>query len=224
MRPFRNAGNVSRTRREFLVVSGGVLALAGCSESAGDGGTSGSDDETTDTDGDGVPDAHDYAPRDPDVQSENDVAAPAESGSDGGTASPTPSSAAADVSYPSHAGTYTISAARNYWAWEVSVPQRFVLEYRVTNLRDENYDFDVLLYGPDRFREYRAIATEQREGIRPQYLEGSRPGTRSVAQAAVELPAGTYYLVVDNTDLSDAGDWGTEDTRQVRVEAQTRPA
>jgi hypothetical protein len=77
------------------------------------------------------------------------------------------------------------------------------------------------LYDPERFGEYHAIATEQREGVRPRYTEGSTPGVRSGAGATVELPAGTYCLVIENTDLSDAG-WGTEDTRQVRLRAETR--
>ena len=227
---------MQRTRRGFLLTTGAALALAGCTEETESDGGGGQ--QTTDSDGDGVPDRSDYAPRDPDVQSENDVkqasdgsssgdgsddsgsdtdgSTDTESGGGGGSGVPE------DFTYPSHSGQHTISARENYWAWEFSVPERFVLTYTAQNARDENYDFDVLLYDPENFREYRAIATEREDGIRPQYLEGSAPGVESGVQATVELPAGTYYLVVDNTDLSDAGDWGTEDTRSVYLEAQTR--
>lgn len=229
---------MQRTRRAVLLTTGATLALAGCTEeSESDGGGGGESQQTTDSDGDGVPDRSDYAPRDPDVQSENDVeqasdGSPSDGGStdsdssadatDSGSGGDGGSGVPEDFTYPSHSGQHTISARDNYWAWEFSVPERFVLSYTVQNARDENYDFDVLLYDPASFREYRAIATEREEGIRPQYLEGSAPGVESGARATVELPAGTYYLVVDNTDLSDAGDWGTEDTRSVYLRAETR--
>ncbi|AQL42681.1 hypothetical protein BV210_08140 [Halorientalis sp. IM1011] len=44
-----------------------------------------SSDELTDSDDDGVPDRYDYAPRDPDVQSKNDVQAAGDPGSDDGS-------------------------------------------------------------------------------------------------------------------------------------------
>lgn len=235
-----------QTRRATLVALGGAVSLAGCTSTDDDG-------DTQDSDGDGVPDQHDYAPDDPDVQSKSDLTG-GSSGSDGGSGNDAAGSDSSgeesndsstetattesdessggegsgasgdDISYPSHSGSHTITATDNYWAWEVSIPQRFVLEYTVTNLRDENYDFDVLLYDESRFREYRAIATEREDGIRPQYIDGSAPGVEAGASGAIELPSGTYYLVLDNTDLSDAGDWGTEDTRRVRLDVSTRPA
>ncbi|MFB6074350.1 MAG: hypothetical protein ABEJ89_05005 [Haloarculaceae archaeon] len=213
-------------RRFLALTTAGVAAVAGCTS-----GEEGGDSTIRDSDGDGVIDSEDYAPRDPEVQERSDVTGgngetdggTATGGEGGGTETATPTAIERrDLTYPSHSGTHTITARSNYWAWEFGVDAPFVLEYRVVNLRDENYDFDVLLYPPDRFAEYRAIATEQREGIRPQYVEGSAPGVRSGAEATVRFEAGTYYLVVDNTDLSDAGDWGTEDTRRVRVEARTR--
>ncbi|WP_440992061.1 hypothetical protein [Haloarchaeobius baliensis] len=56
-------------RRDYLVSLSLPLAtcMAGCSSILTEDGT------TVDSDGDGVPDQHDYAPRDPDVQSESDV-------------------------------------------------------------------------------------------------------------------------------------------------------
>jgi hypothetical protein len=126
------------------------------------------------------------------------------------------------VDYPSHTGTHEITATDNYWAWDISVDRAFVLEYTVRNLLDNSRDFDVLLYNPDTFDTYEAIVTGQEEGIRPDYLTGSRPGTTAEATVTVSLSAGTYYLVIDNTDLSDAGDFGTEETRRVYVEVTTR--
>lgn len=222
--------NQQTTRRRLLAgfSVGLTLTIAGCSE-----GSSGSDgDDVQDSDGDGVIDSEDYAPRDPDVQRESDAqsggsedAASEENGgsSDSSTdsSSQTPSE---EVTYPSDSGTHTITARDNFWAWEFSVNADFILEYRAINQRDENYDFDVLLYPPSKFEEYRAIANEIKEGIRPSYMSGSAPGVRSGVEATdIQLPAGTYYLVIDNTDLSDAGDFGTEDTRRVRLEATTKP-
>lgn len=164
-------------------------------------------------------DSEDYAPEDADVQKKSDITDGAQSETADGT---DPATGDDGTRYPSYTGTHRISARENYWAWEFSVRSEFVLEYTATNARDENYDFDVLLYTPEKFEDYRAIATEQKEGIRPQYLEGSAPGVRSGVRAEVRLSAGTYYLTIDNTDLSDAGDWGTEDTRRVKLDATTR--
>lgn len=56
------------TRRRFLRTTGvvGIAGLAGCSQITGE-------DDIKDTDGDGVIDSEDYAPRDPDVQREEQV-------------------------------------------------------------------------------------------------------------------------------------------------------
>jgi hypothetical protein len=58
-------------RRAFLVGTGTTAStiLAGCSDSRDTSRTT----DQPDTDGDGVPDQHDYAPRDADVQSKSDV-------------------------------------------------------------------------------------------------------------------------------------------------------
>lgn len=223
------------TRRKVLtgLSSGVVLTIAGCTTDDGDEASN--DSGVQDTDGDGVIDSEDYAPQDPDVQSKSDVQSDTgqnESDSQSGDNShgedeqnndSSDSTPPEDITYPSHSGTHRITARDNYWAWEFSVEAEFILEYRAINIRDENYDFDVLLYDVPSFEEYRAIANEVEEGIRPQYLDGSAPGVESGVEVTnIQLPAGTYYLVIDNTDLSDAGDWGTEDTRHVRLEASTR--
>lgn len=211
-------------------------ALTGCTGETDDG-------RVQDSDGDGMIDSEDYAPRDPDVQERSDVenggggaegagtnggGAGGTDGGDGGStngadgAGGDGSAGGSGVSYPSHSGTHTITAADNYWAWEFSVSDDFALEYAVTNLKDENFDFDVLLYDTADFEQYRRLANEVEDGVRPQYLEGSAPGIASDARQAVQFQPGTYYLVVDNTDLSDAGDFGTEAPRRVRVDAVTR--
>jgi hypothetical protein len=58
-------------RRRFIGGIGGiaVLGLSGCSDTQPPNET----ETQVDSDGDGVPDKHDYAPRDPDVQSKSDV-------------------------------------------------------------------------------------------------------------------------------------------------------
>ena len=129
----------------------------------------------------------------------------------------------ADVIYPSYSGTHTITAEDNFYAVEFSVESAFVLRYQAINDIDPSRDFDVLLYDESAFEEYRAIATGRSSGIRPDYLDGSAPGvTDGVELSEIQLSAGTYYLVIDNTDLSDAGDLGAEETRRVRLVLSTR--
>lgn len=225
--------HLSTRRRRFL---GGLATIAavtaGCVVEDDTDGT-----EIQDSDGDGVIDSEDYAPNDPAVQRKSDVNATqssppqqptetaTETATETSTQTPTETPTTTppeNVSYPSHTGTHTITARDNFWAWEFSVPVEFVLDYEAINTRDETYDFDILLYTPEKFEEYRAIAAGVEDGIRPQYLEGSAPGVESGVRGTARLPAGTYYLVIDNTDLSDAGDWGAEDVRQVRLDANTR--
>lgn len=234
--------NKQSTRRKLLTgISAGItLTIAGCTSGDDESDSDESDgNDIQDTDGDGVIDSEDYAPRDPDVQSESDIESETDStdseqsesdsqSSDGSTTDDeqdddsSDSTPPEDVTYPSHSGTHRITARDNYWAWEFSVEAEFSLNYEATNIKDEDYDFDILLYDTPRFEEYRAIANEVREGIRPEYIEGSAPGvTSGVTATDIELPAGTYYLVIDNTDLSDAGDWGAEEPRRVRLVAST---
>jgi hypothetical protein len=199
-----------------------ILALAGCSSGGSD---------IQDTDGDGVIDSEDYAPRDPEVQSESDVQSSGDSESSGSDSDLSDKSAdssnkasSENINYPSHAGNHTITAKDNYWAWEFSVEANFTLEYRAINILDEEHDFDVLLYPPSKFKTYRAIANDVEEGTRPEYIDGSKPGIESGVEVTnIQLQPGRYYLVVDNTDLSDAGDFGAEEDRQVRIEASTMP-
>lgn len=227
------------TRRKLLagISTGITLSVAGCSSE--DNESNNGENDIQDTDGDGVIDSEDYAPRDPDVQSESDVTSdtnsadgeddepdsqPSDSSEtdDGEDTNSSNTPPPEDITYPSHSGTHRITARDNYWAWEFSVEAKFILEYEATNMKDENYDFDILLYDTPRFEEYRAIANEVESGARPEYIDGSAPGvTSGVTATDIRLQAGTYYLVIDNTDLSDAGDWGTEDTRQVRLVAST---
>lgn len=58
------------TRRRFLHISGiaGTIGLTGCSQLTGGSDDTDSDSNIKDSDGDGVIDSEDYAPRDPDVQ------------------------------------------------------------------------------------------------------------------------------------------------------------
>lgn len=62
-------------RQYFLLgVGGGVAALAGCSESTESGDNeSPPEQQIRDSDGDGVIDSEDYAPKDPEVQSKSDL-------------------------------------------------------------------------------------------------------------------------------------------------------
>lgn len=54
--------------------------------------------------------------------------------------------------------------------------------------------------------------------------EASVEGVRREGGRTVTLVGGTYHFVVDNTDIGDAGDWGSEATREVTVDLETKGA
>ena len=54
--------------------------------------------------------------------------------------------------------------------------------------------------------------------------QGSAQGIEESATRTVTLEGAQYYLVVDNSDYGDAGDFGTEDTRRVTIAVETRKA
>lgn len=233
-------------RRSFLVATSSlsIPMIAGCLGS-------GEGERVKDSDGDGVIDGEDYAPNDASVEEKSDVqsaGANQRGNSEGEQAKrETPDSTPAETTttetteettttatettteetttektdYPSHRGTYRITGDQDYWSWEFSVAERFDLAYAVRNERPSKYDFDALLFTPDEFEDYRtkvggddaspdSIDTASLEEVS---TEGSR---------RVTLDAGTYHFVIDNTDISDAGDFGEEATRRVSVAIVTK--
>jgi len=96
----------------------------------------------------------------------------------------------------------------------------FGLRYTVTNEKSEDHDFDILVLSPEQYDNYlqeirdTGPAVEEIERV-------SAQGVQSDVRVSGELDAGTYYFVVDNTDIGDAGDFGSESTREVTVEVET---
>lgn len=138
------------------------------------------------------------------------------------TASPT-ATAGSGGEFPSHNATHSISGSDDYWTMKVESGVDFVLEYTVTNRRTARYDFDVFVFDPQGFDDYRAK------------VDGAFTDPTPIGRASVEnvkdsgsrtanLSAGVYHFVVDNTDIGDAGDVGAEATRRVHVALSTRRA
>jgi|GEM_PF-2923868 len=96
-------------RRQFLRVGGlGVVsALAGCGSLTGGG-----DDSIQDSDGDGVIDSEDYAPRDPDVQREAQVKGDDETPTPAETETPEPDDE------PEESGFVAREALISHWPFE----------------------------------------------------------------------------------------------------------
>lgn len=230
-------------RRTFLVSTSSlsVPLIAGCL-----GGGEG--EGVKDSDGDGMVDSEDYAPNDASVKEKSDVRSsegnqPAEPEEiEQETTDPTPEETTTETTteettttettteettttettdYPSHRGTYRITGDQDFWAWEFSVSERFDLAYAVRNERPSKYDFDALLFAPDEFRDYRAKVSG--DDAHPDSIDtASLEEVSTQGSRRVTLDAGTYYFVIDNTDISDAGDIGEEATRRVSVAIETR--
>lgn len=200
-------------RRQFLG-AGSAVVFTGCTASR--------ESETKDSDEDGMIDSKDYAPQDPAVQEKEDVNKGSDGGSDTGDNGGA-GSGGADTEFPSHNGVHSISGGEDFWSMELDIPVEFVIEYTVTNQKESDYDFDVFVFDKGEFEDYRSK------------VGGGSTNPNAINKASVEnvkergertatLSAGVYYFVVDNTDIGDAGDWGSEETRKVRVELATRAA
>jgi len=125
-----------------------------------------------------------------------------------------------DADYPSYSGTVTISGDDDFWSFELDMSDNFTLSYTVTNNKSDSLDFDVFVFNQEEYDNY--IETVQGNSSSPDAIDSaSSEGVRTSASKTVDLDAGTYYFVVDNTDIGDAGDWGSEETREVQIEFQT---
>jgi hypothetical protein len=231
-------------RRLFLKRTGislGLgLAVAGCS--GGD-----SSDDVQDSDGDGVIDSQDYAPNDPDVQSKSDVNSgstttetdegvqvddidldtetPTEEDTidlgdvDLGTETPT-----AALDYETSVRKQEFVPGPGYYQISFGFPGSFIVHWTVENMASSERDFDVFLMSSSEFEIYLDYINE-RSSRRPEvYNGGSAQGVTTSATRTATLEAGKYHLVIDNTDLGDAGDIGSEASREVRITLETKKA
>ncbi|ELZ22771.1 hypothetical protein C475_16756 [Halosimplex carlsbadense 2-9-1] len=228
-------------RRHFLTA--GVLLVAGCSSDDGNSGDGG-DSDIQDSDGDGVIDSEDYAPNDPDVQEKSDI----QDGGSTPTATPTEEPDALDsvddIEFPSdtptpepdnddldidlddltdmpehveHSDTHTVQGP-GYYQIPVEFDREFSMEWTVTNQKSGDYDFDVFLMAEDEYQDYLDYINDE-DSRRPEYyVDGTAQGIEASASRSLTLSGGTYRLIIDNTDYGDAGDFGAEAERRVRVE------
>lgn len=186
-------------RRSFLAALG-ATSLAGCASVPGLG--------PSDTDGDGVPDNQDYAPRDPEVQEKGDIPTPTESP----TPSPTPTRSPTPVPTPTpfpfrqvnpwfqpdtneFAADYGTSGGGRLGpgefgalSWQFDDPFTLAHAFAVR----EGGPIDVLLLAQQGYDSFRESGSA---GIIP---GGSVLGAQG-GETEVRLRGGTYYLVFDNS-------------------------
>lgn len=136
------------------------------------------------------------------------------------TPDPSPTIITGSGNYPTFSGTETISGDSDFWAFEFEMKDEFILSYTIANQKASEFDFDVFVFRPDEFAEYEAKIAGK-SGSPNSIYKASEEGVQDTAEKSVKLNGGTYYLVVDNTDIGDAGDWGAEETRSVRIEIET---
>lgn len=197
--------------RRQVIVSATAVTLAGC--------ITGEDSEVSDSDGDGVVDSEDYAPQDPEVQEKEDMA----DGSNGASPSDGSSGDNEEADFPSHSGTHSISGGEDFWSMELDIPVKFEIDYTVTNQKEPKYDFDVFVFDKGEYQDYKSRVGGG--ATNPNAInKASVENVKEEGERTATLSAGVYYFVVDNTDIGDAGDWGAEDTRKVRVELSTQEA
>jgi len=224
-------------RRHLLKRFGLSLSVVGVSA-----GCLGQGDDVQDSDGDGVIDSEDYAPNDPNVQEKADVAS---SSTATATDTPTTTPTATDTPTPRDTPTATdrptatptetpdfrtrhntteIVPGPGYYQVSFGFPGTFIVNWSVKNERSSEYDFDVFLMSEAEFQVYLEYINDESDH-RPQvYSDGSAQGVTREAARTATLDSGDYHLVVDNTDLGDAGDIGSEAAREVQIQIETRRA
>ncbi|WP_436909936.1 hypothetical protein [Halosimplex marinum] len=117
----------------------------------------------------------------------------------------------------SHSDTHTVPGP-GYYQIPVEFDSEFSMNWTVTNQKSGDYDFDVFLMAEDEYQDYLDYIDDE-DSHRPQYYtDGTVQGIEASASRSLTLSAGKYRLVVDNTDYGDAGDWGEEEDRRVKIE------
>jgi len=220
-------------RRSFVAV--GVTFLGGCSGMSGSGTPT---EEVQDSDGDGVVDSEDYAPNDPDVQSESDLstqtASPAPTSTE--TASPTPTPTETASPTPTPTPVEITAAVGSEFEDSVTVPSfgyyrvffpmpvEFTLSYEVENLKDSRHSVDVLFRDREEFDAYDSYV--KNHGVEePEIYEGESTFEVTDSQFHITgLPAGEYAFVVDNTNYYSTGEAGNSAEREARISLQTQRA
>lgn len=131
-----------------------------------------------------------------------------------------PFSATDDSDFPSYSGTVSISGEDDYWSFKIQMDSPFGLQYTVGNMKSDSYDFDILIVSREQYGNYIQEVKDTGPLIEDIDRFASK-GVTSEAEKSGELDAGTYFFVADNTDISDAGDIGSESTREISIELET---
>ncbi|QLH78510.1 hypothetical protein HZS55_14965 [Halosimplex rubrum] len=190
-------------------------------------------------------DSEDYAPNDPDVQEKSDLQGgsggsdgsddtptptetPTETPTDTPTDTPEPTPTPTDTPEPTPTSTPVPESFTYDETHEVPGPgyyqvpfesvNQFTLNWTVTNELTDERDFDVFLMSRSEFNQYIDYIDDESDHKPEVFPGGSAEGVTHDATRTATLDPGEYNLVVDNTDLGDAGDWGEEDPREVRIE------
>jgi hypothetical protein len=133
---------------------------------------------------------------------------------------PLPFSETDSSDFPSYSGTVSISGEDDYWSFKLPMESSFELQYTATNMKSESYDFDILVVSREQYDNYIQEIKETGPLIQDIDRLASKEVT-SEAKKSGELDAGTYFFVADNTDISDAGDVGSENTREININLET---
>jgi predicted patatin/cPLA2 family phospholipase len=109
------------------------------------------------------------------------------------------------------------------FAIRIQIPESFILQWTVENESSTDLDFDVFLFTESGYREYLEVV--RGESGDPTYIVGGTvQDIETSARATVTMKGGRYRLVVDNSDIGDAGDSGAERTRKVSIKYSMRKA
>lgn len=189
---------MSRKTRRAVLGAAGVTLLAGCSSSGDDsddpqnnvGGGPADEEETPtprpDSDGDGVPDAEDDLPNDPDFSVESEI----------------------------------ISDERNipedewyYWTYEFDGETELSYQFTVR----EGPAIDAILTSESEYQHLK-------DGERFRYATEGSVLDSAGGEATITPPEGTYYIVLDNSNLGEAVPPTNldDDIASVEIEAYAR--
>lgn len=159
----------------------------------------------------------------------NTTEGPAESAAE--TTDPSTDSRTSTATTTSESGDTTLQTINettnvrgaSFVSFPVSHSEPFVLDWTVRNERSPEYDFDVFLFTASEFQKYEDEVDG--EWVDSSAIHrGSEQGITGRASESVRLDGGRYVLVVDNTDIGDAGDFGTESRRRVSMSIETTTA
>lgn len=209
-------------RRQILKVSGaaiGAASLAGCTVNLGDAGSGSTDDDADESD----PEENTEPSGSSDTSDSTDSSDQSNADEGDNSDSSDSSDSSDDNGIETVSETLSISSDDDFVRLRMQPEQEAIITWSVENELSSDLDFDVFLLSEPEYSIYQQNVNGDNREFR--YIQdGTIQGIRESAEATVRLDPGTYYLVVDNTDIGDAGDFGEESTRRVTLSVEGRYA